>query len=74
MQVFFAILLVGVSVGQALPHVQRLVAAETAARTLQTMIHRVCPWPTFSVHIVWNVPQMFCLCTKANNIPLSPHG
>lgn len=42
-QVFFAILLVGVSVGQALPHIQRLVAAETAARTLQVIVHRVCP-------------------------------
>ena len=41
LQVFFAVLLVGVSVGQALPHIQRLVAAETAARTLQSMITRV---------------------------------
>ena len=34
-------LLVGVSIGQALPQLQRLVAAETAARTLRGIVTRV---------------------------------
>ena len=41
LQVFFAVLLVGVSIGQALPHVQRLVVAETAIRRLNIIISRV---------------------------------
>ena len=41
LQVFFAVLLVGVSIGQALPHVLRLIAAERAANRLSVVIARV---------------------------------
>jgi ATP-binding cassette subfamily B (MDR/TAP) protein 1 len=51
--VFFAVLLVGVSIGQALPHIQRLVAAETAARTLQSMITRTPQIITHPYTDVW---------------------
>lgn len=38
---FFAVLLVGVSIGQVLPHVQQLVAARRAALTLEAIVTRV---------------------------------
>jgi ABC-type multidrug transport system fused ATPase/permease subunit len=39
--VFFAVLLVGVSVGQALPHLQTLVSANAAGKRLQDIVQRV---------------------------------
>ena len=41
LQVFFAVLLVGVSVGQALPHLQILVSANAAGKRLQDIVQRV---------------------------------
>ena len=40
-QVFFAVLLVGVSIGQVLPHVQQLLSAHRAASTLEAIVTRV---------------------------------